>query len=137
MPKRNKISGQIRLGVPHSTWKCTTGFAKDFVGRTKVFTLLQRPRILWAGVSGDVDHLELQVACVESALSQLGFAQEDRLYHPHLTLSRIKSNFREIGKILETSDLFKKEWVFGELAVNRLCFFQSQLTPRGAIYSRL
>ena len=101
------------------------------------FPSLQRPRILWAGVSGEVDHLEWLVACVESALSPLGFVQEDRPYHPHLTLSRIKSNSREIGKIITTSDLFKKEWAFGDLPVDRLCLFQSQLTPKGAIYSTL
>ena len=101
------------------------------------FPSLQRPRILWAGVAGEVDHLEVLVSCIESALSPLGFALEDRAYHPHLTLSRIKSNSREIGKTIGVFDLFKKEWVFGDLTVDRLCLFQSQLTPRGAIYSRL
>ena len=101
------------------------------------FPSLQKPRILWVGVSGEVDHLELLVACVESALSPLGFAQEDRPFHPHLTLSRIKSNSREIGRLLESSDLLKKECVFGDLTVDRLCLFQSQLTPNGAIYSKL
>ncbi len=101
------------------------------------FPSLQRPRTLWAGVSGEVDHLEVLVSCVESAFSSLGFAQEERPYHPHLTLSRIKSNSREIGKMIETSNLFQKEWVFGELTVDRLYLVKSQLTPTGAIYSQL
>ena len=101
------------------------------------FPSLHRPRIFWAGVSGEVDHLEVFVACVETAMNTLGYIQEERPYHPHLTLSRIKSNSREIGRMLETSDLLKQEWVFGELLVDRLCLFQSQLTPNGARYSKL
>lgn len=101
------------------------------------FPSLQRPRILWAGVSGAVDHLEILVSCVESALSPLGYAQESRPYHPHLTLSRIKSNSREIGRIIETSDLLRQEWMFGDLRVDRLCLFQSRLTSHGATYSLL
>ncbi|GJL51260.1 MAG: RNA 2',3'-cyclic phosphodiesterase [Nitrospirales bacterium] len=101
------------------------------------FPSLQRPRVLWAGVFGEVDHLEVLVSCVESALSPLGYAQESRPYHPHLTLSRIKSNTREIGRIIESSDLLKQEWVFGNVIVDRLCLFQSRLTSHGAIYSLL
>ncbi|MGB0909963.1 MAG: RNA 2',3'-cyclic phosphodiesterase [Nitrospirales bacterium] len=101
------------------------------------FPSLQKPRILWAGVFGEVDQLNRLVACVELALSPLGFTQEDRPYYPHLTLSRIKTHSREIGKIITTSDVFKKERVFGEVPVNRLYLFQSQLTPKGAIYSKL
>ena len=101
------------------------------------FPSLERPRILWAGVEGEADHLEVLVTCVESALGLLGFAQESRPYHPHLTLSRIKGNSREIGKIIDTSDWLKKEWAFGDLLVDQLSLFQSQLTPKGAIYSRL
>jgi len=101
------------------------------------FPSLQNPRILWAGVAGDVDHLEVLVSCVESALSPLGYAKEDRPYRPHLTLSRIQSHARKIGNIFETSRFLKKEWMFGSVTINRLCLFQSQLTPNGATYSRL
>ena len=101
------------------------------------FPSLARPRILWSGVTGDVDHLEVFVACIESALSKVGFTLEERPYHPHLTLSRIKSNSREIGKTIETSDLLNKDWVFGNLTVDRLHLFQSHLTPNGAIYSKI
>ena len=101
------------------------------------FPSLQRPRVLWAGVSGEVDHLEVFVSCVESALRASGFAQETRPYHPHLTLSRIKSNSREIGKILEASGLLQQECVFGELVVDRLCLFRSQLGSSGPQYSCL
>ncbi|GJL64409.1 MAG: RNA 2',3'-cyclic phosphodiesterase [Nitrospirales bacterium] len=101
------------------------------------FPSLQKPRILWVGVSGAVDHLDVLVACVESALSPLGYAKEVRPYHPHLTLSRIKTNTREIGRIIETSDLLKQKCVFGNVLVDRLGLYQSRLTSHGAIYSML
>ena len=107
------------------------------IGGIGGFPTLQRPRIVWAGVSGDIDELEVLVSCLESALSAAGCIQEDRPYHPHLTLSRVKTYSREIGRLIESVDLFKKPWLFGELSVDRLCLFRSQLTPQGAIYSKL
>ncbi|WP_447971800.1 RNA 2',3'-cyclic phosphodiesterase [Nitrospira sp. M1] len=101
------------------------------------FPSLYKPRILWAGVSGEMARLNTLVSYVESALSSIGYAQEARPYHPHLTLSRIKSGSREIGKVFNTSDLLKKEWVFGDVTVDRLCLYHSQLSPKGALYLRL
>ena len=101
------------------------------------FPSLQRPRIFWAGVAGEIDHLNVFVACVETAMNTLGFIQEERPYFPHLTLSRIKSHSKEFGKRIETSDVLKQEWVFGHLLVDRLGLFQSRLTPKGARYTKL
>ena len=101
------------------------------------FPTLQKPRIIWAGVEGDVDHLEVLVSCIESALRLVGFPQEDRPYHPHITLARVKANAREIGQKITTSEVSKQKWNFGNLTVDRLSLFQSQLTPEGAQYSCL
>ncbi|MFF2156889.1 RNA 2',3'-cyclic phosphodiesterase [Paenibacillus chitinolyticus] len=46
------------------------------------------PRILWAGLQGDLDALHRLQLDVEAACSSLGFEQEDRPYRPHITLAR-------------------------------------------------
>ncbi|GJL55198.1 MAG: RNA 2',3'-cyclic phosphodiesterase [Nitrospirales bacterium] len=138
-----KFLGDIEAGqvsvlreVLRDVTRETTSFSLTVRG-VGGFPSVSRPRILWAGVSGEVKLLGGLVLNVESALSSLGYAQEERPYHPHLTLARIKSRSREAGKVLETSEVFEKEWVFGDMTVDRLCLVQSQLSPYGALYSRL
>lgn len=46
------------------------------------------PRVLWAGLSGDLDKLKQLQRNVTLATLPLGFAAEARDYNPHLTLAR-------------------------------------------------
>lgn len=52
------------------------------------------PRIIWAGIKADPALAELR-ARLNSALRQLDFTTEDRPYHPHITLARIKPQHRK------------------------------------------
>ncbi|NBD27916.1 RNA 2',3'-cyclic phosphodiesterase [Paenibacillus glycinis] len=62
-------------------------FGLSIVG-AGTYGLPERPRVLWAGIGGELDRLrELQREIVE-ATAPLGFAAEDRPYSPHLTLAR-------------------------------------------------
>lgn len=46
------------------------------------------PRVLWAGVSGELDKLKELQRSVVSATGPLGFISESREYNPHITLAR-------------------------------------------------
>lgn len=46
------------------------------------------PRVLWAGVSGELEKLQGLQQSVVSATAPLGFKAEERPYAPHLTLAR-------------------------------------------------
>ncbi|WP_237690840.1 RNA 2',3'-cyclic phosphodiesterase [Paenibacillus caui] len=48
----------------------------------------EQPRVLWAGVQGELDRLHALHSSVTSAMSPLGFIPEDRPYSPHVTLAR-------------------------------------------------
>lgn len=48
----------------------------------------RKPRILWAGVSGDLHALQHLRETVVSALEPLGFPGENRPYRPHITLAK-------------------------------------------------
>lgn len=48
----------------------------------------EQPRILWAGVQGDLEALHKLQAEVVKAMHTLDFPAEDRPYRPHVTLSR-------------------------------------------------
>ena len=101
------------------------------------FPHLRMPRVLWAGVSGQVEELHLLALHVDETLSPLGFPLESKPFRAHLTLARIKDRAREVGVELTKSDVLENVPFFGNLTVDRLCLFKSELNPTGANYQRL
>jgi 2'-5' RNA ligase len=49
----------------------------------------ERPRVLWVGVDGGDSLMKLQKA-VEEVMVSLGLPKEDRKFHPHVTVGRVK-----------------------------------------------
>ena len=98
----------------------------------------KKPRVVWAGIQGDLDLLmELQEK-LEGAMWGLGFARERRPFSPHLTLGRVKEQVSnsiraQIGTGLEGVSLVPGEpWL-----VESVYLVRSQLAPGGATYSNL
>jgi RNA 2',3'-cyclic 3'-phosphodiesterase len=100
-----------------------------------VFPSERQPRILWVGVqAGHREVLQLQFG-VERALNALGFPPEDRPFHPHLTLARIKSTrgaeaLMDVVHSHRDSDL-------GQATVDHMTLYQSTLLPEGPVYKAL
>ena len=102
------------------------------------FPNLRQPRVVWAGIYGDVDKLLRLQHNVDSALSSLGFAKEARPFTPHLTLARIKqgapfTQLKNFGELVMSSN-FEMGYSF---KVKTVDLMRSQLTPKGAIYTRI
>lgn len=55
-----------------------------------VFPNPRRPRVLWMGLSGNLEHLTAMQREVEEALAIAGFEREQRAFTPHLTLGRVR-----------------------------------------------
>ena len=100
-----------------------------------VFPDPHRPRVLWLGMNGDVERLLVFQKGVEQALLQIGFPREQRPFRPHLTLGRIKTSRGLIGlaRALEKGE----EYTAGRFVASGLSLIQSELTPRGAVYTKL
>lgn len=105
------------------------------VKKLGVFPNMNRPRILWLGISGDVDALILFQKSMEQKLHGRGFPKEERPFRPHLTVARIKEPKELIGlaKIIEKGD----NYTAGNFDARGLHLYRSQLTPRGAVYTKL
>lgn len=58
------------------------------LGEWGTFGAPESPRVLWAGISGELEKLQELQRKVVSATSGLGFKTEKRSYSPHLTLAR-------------------------------------------------
>ncbi len=98
---------------------------------TGTFPAGGRPRVLWAGFEEAPALLALQRA-VEDGLEGQGFPREERDFHPHLTLGRVKSPARVREAALEL-DKFH-ETVFGEMTARKITLFESVLKAQGAEY---
>lgn len=102
-----------------------------------VFPHIRQPRILWVGCPGDTSSLLNFVSRLEMALEPLGFPPEAKLYHPHLTLARIKHNHSKIGGILKQAGLLEQPCHLGMLPIDRVTLFRSDVSSSGAEYMPL
>lgn len=97
------------------------------------FPLRGRPRVVWVGVAEGADRLVGLQAAVEAALAVRGFHPEERPFHPHLTIGRVRGS-RGVEAL---SAALGEEQVFGEAEVTALHLMRSDLHPTGARYSVL
>jgi len=100
-----------------------------------VFPSLNRPRVIWAGLSGDVEDLIRLAGRVDEVLAPLDFAPEKRPFSPHLTLGRVKSGRGRV-RLIEALALLGG-WEGPEMDAGELTLFRSQLNPAGAVYTPL
>jgi len=105
------------------------------IKRVGAFPDVKRPRVLWLGMDGDVDTLILLQKEVDAELHKYGFEKEDRTFRPHLTLARIKDPRGVIG--LAKIMVKRENYEAGSFSAAGLNLFKSELTPKGAIYTKL
>ncbi len=103
-----------------------------------VFPHLRRPRVVWAGLGGELEILksvkERVDTCLQAADGRL-FPPENRRFTAHLTLGRFKG--RVDGGNLSAA--LKKNARFEAVAftADSLVLYRSELKPRGAVYTPL
>lgn len=99
------------------------------------FPKLDYPRVIWVGVEGGSAQSERLAELLEEKLERIGIPREDRKFHPHLTLGRVKSpkNKDRLKEIIEVT----KFEASSAVDVNHLTLFKSQLGREGSIYTSL
>jgi len=102
------------------------------------FPNLQRPRVIWVGVGGDLEALTQLQRAVESEINPLGFEPERRGFTPHLTLARIrdKAHSSERQKLGQLLTKVRVDTSVGQ-TVEQLSLMRSELRPSGAVYTCL
>ena len=100
------------------------------------FPEARRPRVLWAGVAGDLAALRNLQERLASETASWG-QREERAFHAHLTLGRIKDGAgREAGR-LGAAVAEGGGCDFGDWHVNAVTLLRSELSPDGARHSVL
>jgi|SRR5436190_9225395 len=90
------------------------------------FPSLRNPRVIWVGLQGDIDQLKAVQAAVENATGR----SEERKFHPHLAIGRVRE-----GRRLDVKLDQWKDQDFGEWEARELLLMQSKLSPKGATHS--
>jgi RNA 2',3'-cyclic 3'-phosphodiesterase len=96
-----------------------------------VFGPPRRPRVVWAGLSGETSRMAVFKRELLDALAPAELKLDARSLRPHLTLGRFRSGGP--GNILERFDHIRSD----ECRLGELVLFKSDLTPRGAVYTVL
>jgi 2'-5' RNA ligase len=116
-----------------NTVKAQAGFELRLHG-LGCFPNLRNPRVIWCGIEGETERLSALHQKVETACVPLGFAPENRVFHPHLTLGRVKGK-RNLQPLLDCIKIGSElECTF---KADRFNIYRSTLTPQGAVYTVL
>ena len=108
------------------------------VGGLGCFPNQRRPRVLWVGVREQSGKLAALYNGLEQGFAANGFASENRDFHPHLTLGRVRREARQADQRALSEVLARVEhFALGEYHVKEICVFHSDLRPSGAVYTKL
>lgn len=100
------------------------------------------PRVIWAGVGGDLDPLRRLHASLWAGLAAVGFAPDERAFSPHLTLARLRTPLApaqalRLGQLVQASQSNGKRPGSAAIPVDALSVMMSELLRPAARYTQL
>ncbi len=101
-----------------------------------VFPNWRYPRVIWAGLTGEVEAAIALHERLETVFEPYGLKKDDRTFRLHLTLGRAKAPLKNCSTLVTLVEkLVDRE--FGEFDVDHLTLYKSVLTREGPIYTPL
>ncbi len=111
------------------------------------FPTAKSPRVFWIGMEAGPE-LAVLAAAIDETTATLGIPKEDRAYSPHLTLARGSGGSgsprwrKEDGPNRNFQRLQEKLAAlpapdFGTMTAHEFFLYQSKLSPKGSIYTKL
>ncbi len=104
------------------------------LGEVGAFPGWRKPRVVWVGLEKGRPEATALKEQIEAALVPLGFPAEDRPFHPHITLGRVRTDGRP-----GTLDHAAARWIipFEHWMSREVILCQSELSPQGPVYTPL
>lgn len=135
-----KFLGHINANLVASITDSMSSATEDInpfnlcLGHLMLLPTPHNPKTLSMSVSGDLTILRQVQESVERQIGALGFAKNQRVFRPHITIARFKDNLSTIShkRIQEEAILQDKTWTVTELVL-----IKSTFTPNGPIYQKL
>jgi 2'-5' RNA ligase len=127
-PERLRVLEELLVGV-------SAGFPPFSLAAAGggAFPGKRNPRIFWVGFPEPLELVGKLQQNMENALSGAGFPREDRRFHPHITVGRVRGALPPAWGERFVQSLSGRE--FGTVPVTLLRLFESRLSPGGAIYT--
>jgi 2'-5' RNA ligase len=131
--------------IPHADLREICRATAEAASKTKRFELglqgigafptLDRPRVIWAGVTGDLDALRELRDSIVDCVTRSGYAPDDLRFHPHVTLGRPT---RASGAFdLAPVEAHLRTWTAGPWTVDTVVAYASHHSGRGPAYTPL
>jgi 2'-5' RNA ligase len=101
------------------------------LGKVGAFPERGSPRLVWVGLEGEVEALRQLHEHVAEAVAGIGSDSNEDRFSPHITLGRVRPDRRV--SLASAPDLEHLD----SFVVSSVSLMRSELSPRGARYSRL
>lgn len=92
-------------------------------------------RVVWVGTGAGSDSLKRLAEELEGPMAAAGWPKEGREFTGHLTICRVKNASAGV-KLARASEEYK-DFKAGMITADSVSVYQSQLTPKGPIYTVL
>lgn len=130
------IIGSITLALGEAC-KSISPFRLEMNG-LGVFPSARSVRVVWAGLTGELEKLSLLQKRIDAALDPLGFRAEARSFTPHLTLARVREEARpeerqKLGELVAAAGTVPAN----SFSADAVHLMKSQLMRTGPVYTRL
>jgi RNA 2',3'-cyclic 3'-phosphodiesterase len=96
-----------------------------------------RPRVFWVGLRSTLNELERLQTSVDAAVGAYAEKQEDRAFHPHLTLARVTRLSPAETRLLVERARALGDTVLGEWTADAVQLMHSELRPEGSRHTCL
>ena len=95
----------------------------------------RNPKVLSAGINGDIKVLNQVYQALATALRREGLLVQDRPFRPHLTLARLPSikTSSRLGSLAQSHSVMMKS----KFPVSEIVLFESHLSAQGSRYESL
>jgi len=104
------------------------------LANTGVFPNRNYVKVMWVGIEDNGELAQISNN-INEGLAAFGFEKEKREFSPHLTIARVRSA-RNKDKLVEIVDKYN-DIEFSTIKVDSIKLMQSELTPKGPIYTTL
>jgi len=94
----------------------------------------RKPRVIWIGIKDETVLPDLH-GRLENSLAALGHPREDRPFHPHMTIGRVKTSGLPQALLDRLAEYASAS--FGDMEVREIVVYRSVLHPRGPEYTPL